>query len=42
VAEEPYYPTFFSNRLGNVPQGVKQDTFGIITSFSMEQWFIRE
>jgi peptide/nickel transport system substrate-binding protein len=42
VAEEPYYPTFFSNRLGNVPQGVKQDTYGIITSFSMEQWFIKE
>lgn len=42
VAEQPYYPTFFSNRLGNVPQGVKQDTYGIITSFSMEQWFIDE
>jgi len=42
VAEHPYYPTFFSNRIGNVPQGVKQDTYGIITSFSMEQWFINE
>lgn len=38
--EDAYWPTFFTSRLKNVPSGVKRDVFGIIVSYSMEQWYL--
>ncbi|MDP9351143.1 MAG: ABC transporter substrate-binding protein, partial [Chloroflexota bacterium] len=39
VVENSYYPTFFTTRMQNVPTG-KVDVFGIIVTYSMEQWYI--
>lgn len=41
VAEHSYYPTFFSNKLQNVPTG-KYEGLGIVVMYSMEQWFFDE
>src|SRR5690606_5384042 len=42
--EHTYFPTFWSSRVGNVPQGgpKKDDTFGIVVTMSMELWYLRE
>lgn len=40
VVEHAYWPTFFSNRVKNVPTGTKKEEFGIIVSYSMEQWYL--
>jgi peptide/nickel transport system substrate-binding protein len=42
LMEKAYWPTFFTSRIKNVPEGVPEDVFGIIVTFSMEQWFIDE
>ncbi len=42
AAERSYYPTIFSNKLGNVPVDKIDDDFGIIITYSMEQWFFTE
>jgi peptide/nickel transport system substrate-binding protein len=38
--EDAYWPTFFTSRIKNVPSGIKKDVFGIIVTYSMEQWYI--
>jgi peptide/nickel transport system substrate-binding protein len=40
--EHSYYPTFWTTRLKNVAEGIKEDVFGIVVNFSMEQWYIDE
>lgn len=40
--EHSYYPTFWTSRVSNVPEGVKEDVFGIVVNISMEQWYIDE
>jgi peptide/nickel transport system substrate-binding protein len=40
--ENFYYPTFWTTRIKNVPEGVKQDVFGVVANLAMEQWFIDE
>jgi hypothetical protein len=40
VVEDAYWPTFFTDRVQNVPVGIKQDVFGIIATFSMESWYL--
>jgi peptide/nickel transport system substrate-binding protein len=38
-----YLPTFWTSRIKNVPEGRdKGDLYGIIATFSMEQWYIEE
>ena len=38
--EHSYYPTFWSERVKNVPEGVKDGAFGIVCNMTMEQWYI--
>jgi hypothetical protein len=40
--ENSYYPTFWTRRIQNVPEGVRQDILGIVVMYSMEQWYIDE
>lgn len=39
VVEHSSYPTFFTKRMQNVPTGIS-DGLGIVTMYSMEQWYI--
>jgi peptide/nickel transport system substrate-binding protein len=38
--EHAYYPTFWSSRMRNVAEGIKEDVFGVLLTISMEQWYI--
>ena len=40
--EHAYYPTFWTKRVKNVPEGVKEGVFGIVVNISMEQWYLEE
>jgi peptide/nickel transport system substrate-binding protein len=40
--EEFFYTTFWSRRIQNVPEGVGDESFGVIANIGMEQWFIDE
>jgi peptide/nickel transport system substrate-binding protein len=40
--EDFYYPTFWTTRIKNVGEGVKEDVFGIVVNIAMEEWFIDE
>jgi peptide/nickel transport system substrate-binding protein len=38
--EQADWPTFFTKRVKNVATGVKRDVYGIIVTYSMEQWYL--
>ena len=40
--EHANWPTFFTKRVKNVATGVKRDVFGIMVTYSMEQWYLDE
>lgn len=40
--QHSYYPTFWTSRIKNVPEGVPREVLGIVPMYSMEQWYIEE
>jgi peptide/nickel transport system substrate-binding protein len=42
IVENAEIPTFFTARVQNVPVGLHADVHGIVTSMSMEQWYLEE
>lgn len=42
IVENAEIPTFFTARVQNVPVGLHTDVHGIVTSMSMEQWYLNE
>jgi peptide/nickel transport system substrate-binding protein len=40
--ENADWPTFFTKRVKNVATGVKRDVYGIIVTYSMEQWYLED
>jgi peptide/nickel transport system substrate-binding protein len=39
VAEDAYYPTFFTKNMGNVPGSGQYEGLGIMINYNMEQWY---
>ena len=40
AVENSYYPTFWTTRIKNVPEGTKEDVFGLVVNMTMEQWYV--